>query len=258
MHNTGCVGYMDFDYIYFNTVADMAAVDAITEGGDKPTVTLAPSYTDYNSSVWASDVITSGASLNDANGTSYTNVYARIESEGDDKFVTFVDDNRNTEQAQLRFANTNDLTDKDTLTFKVDLRLRDNPLGVNSYNSSDNAVQIRVRNASSSGTANTGLLRVYAKDGKMYIHDYHGSAVATDIDVGEWCTITVSYTSNAAVCKVTVTSGDKTYTTDLKATSATHQVEISAISNFGIYTSTGFGGIFDVNNISISASKSAE
>ena len=253
MLNTSCIGYVDYDYVYFNTVADLDAVNALTETVTPAEVTLAPNYLPYDSSIWTSDVIVSGATFSDSNPTSYTKVYGRIDTEGDNKYVSFADDNSNNQMAQLHFTNSNDLTDMDTLTFKVDLRLKDNPNGPNTYSTSDLAVQIRVRNANSSSSANTGFLRIYAVNGKITLKDYSGSAVSTDIDAGEWITVTVSYTSNAAKCQVTITSGEKSANAEIAATSEAHQVAISAITNIGIYTSTGFMGIFDVDNVSIVA-----
>ena len=252
MSNTSHVGHFDWDYVYFTTVADMDAVNALVESGETLTVSLAPSYYSYESTSIKDHVITSGASFTNNNST-YTSNFGYVKAEGENKYVSFTD-TTTTGQAQLMFTNTNDLTDKDTLTFNVDLRFSDNPNGTNAYHSGDNSVQIRVRNASSSSSANTGYLRIYADDnGKVKVSDYSGGVVATDIDASEWFTVSVSYTSNAAKCQVTITSGEKSANAEIAATSEAHQVAISAITNIGIYTSTGFMGIFDVDNVSIVA-----
>ena len=249
MYNTSFVGSLDVDYTFFGAVDNLADV---TESGDKAEVTLAPDYLPYDSGVWTSDVIKSGASFTNNNST-YTSNFGYVKAEGENKYVSFTD-TTTSGQAQLMFTNTNDLTDKDTLTFNVDLRFSDNPNGTNAYHNGDNSVQIRVRNASSSASANTGYLRIYADDnGKVKVSDYSGGVVATDIDASEWFTVSVSYTSNAAKCQVTITSGEKSANAEIAATSEAHQVAISAITNIGIYTSTGFMGIFDVDNVSIVA-----
>ena len=242
MINQKGVGYIDFDYVYFNTVTINA-------------VTLAPDYLAYDSSVWASDVIESGATFTD-NNTTYTKGFATIRTENDNKYVSFADTTKSG-QSQLRFSNSNDLTDKDTLTFKVDLRIRENPFGPNTYGGGDSSVQVRVRPTGSSGEGgNAGNLRIYVKNGKIALNDFNGGGtVTTDIDAGEWITVTVSYTSNAAKAQVTVTSGNKSATTEITGGGTTYQVDISKITDFGVYTSSGFQGIFDVDNVSIAASK---
>ena len=252
-------GTLDWDYVFFTTVSDLDAVDALVETEEEYDATLAPDYMPYESNSFAEHVILSGATLHDAEPIGYTGKFASVKEENGNKYVSFTDTN-STGMAQLQFKNTNDLTDMDTLTLKVDLRFTPHNDIASQFYDNNSAIQIRLRNSKSAAHANTAQIYLYVENGMIKIYDENaGTRTLTNISAFDWFTVSISYTSNSATSHFVISDGVNSTTIEAATHSADHQVPISelATSGMSVYTNTGLICIWDIDNVSITASKSA-
>lgn len=262
MLNTTCVGYCDWDYVFFTTVENLAAVDKLADI-DTVDVTLAPSAYLYTNTSFKDHVIESGATLSDANASAYTQVYASVKSEENGNKYVSISDNGYSQQAQLHFKNSNNLTDKDTLTLKFDMRMNKLADGTFLCNEASAGVEIRVRTSSSASTKNVAQVTFHVgSKGELVVSDYKAqkvqSSVVTEIDPTKWFTVSVTYTSKGEASKVVVTDGVHSHDLTAVVYDSTFAVDIADITSMSIYNYRDFMGILDIDNLSITASKSAQ
>ena len=246
---------MEFEYMYFG--AAPAAEATVTA----PVGTRDYDYQGYTVAAAKESILTGGASLTDGSTGSNTSNYGYIKSEGDNKYVSVEDTNSTNGQAIFRFANTNDLTDKDTLTLSFKMRINALANGTLDASTANFGIDLRVRGANTTGAANNvaqAMLTVV--DGKVAIIDYrgqvlHGDVLTTEIDASEWFTVSISYSDNAETVTYTISDGVNEPAVLTATTIEDQRCTVATMKDFTVISMTKFMGILDIDDASIVASK---
>lgn len=245
----------EFEYIYFGAEPEKAAVCTPAQG---TRVYDAEGFTD---DAVKKNVLTGGASYASGSTGSYDKSFGYIKSEDGNKYLSYVDSNSSGGgQGIVRFSNTNDLTDKDTLT--VSFKLRINPLanGTLVANGINTGIDLRIRGKNTTNASNnTAQVMLIVEDGKVVLQDYmgqveRGTAVETNISANEWFTVTISYTSNAETATYTVSNGTDSKTV-IAGTLSGFGCDVAELADFTVITMTSFVGVWDIDDASIVATK---
>ena len=246
---------MEFEYMYFG--AAPAAEATVTA----PVGTRDYDYQGYTVAGAEESILSGGASLTDGSTSSNTSNYGYIKSEGDNKYVSVEDANSTIGQAIFRFANTNDLTDKDTLTLSFKMRINALANGTLDAVSNDYGIDLRVRGANTtSASNNVAQAMLTVVDGKVAIVDYRGQklqgdVLSTEIDASEWFTVSISYSDNAETVTYTISDGVNEPAVLTATTIEDQRCTVATMKDFTVISMTKFMGILDIDDASIVASK---
>lgn len=246
---------LEFEYIYFGAEPEKAA-----------TCTPAVGTRNYDAEGFTvnavkNNVLVSGAAYTSGSTASHDNNYGWIKSEGDNKYLSYEDNNTTGGgQGIARISNTNTITDEDTLTISFKLRVSALANGALDMYNNNTGIDLRVRgDKTTEANNNIAQAMIWMKDGEIVIQDYmaqklRGELVYTGISAGEWFTVTISYTSNAATAIYTISDGTNSVTLEA-GTLDGYGCDIADMQDFTIITMTAFVGVWDIDDVSIVASK---
>lgn len=199
MFNTTGLGYVDYDYVYFNTVANLDAVNALTETVYDPEVTRNPDYAytliGRDGYVTAGTVTTDSTTVQNIGVAPNDYSYVAVRTEDGETFLRAYKSNQdsNATQTNVHFGKASNEGSGNVVTFEARMRVTA-PEGQTMSTSSDSGFQVRLWGSSA---INKAYLNV--SGGKIAIN-----STKSEVDVGEWFTLRITYTYNEAGASATV------------------------------------------------------
>lgn len=254
---TDSSGYvsLEFEYIYFGAEPAKAASCTPAVG------TRVYDAEGFTADAVKNNILAGGASYVSGSTGSYDKNFGWIKNEDGNKYLSYEDTyTSGGGQGIARFSNTNAITDEDTLTISFKLRINALADGTLLANDNNHGIDLRVRGANTSNAStNTAQAMLMVVNGEVVIVDYMGQKVRgenleTGISASEWFTVTISYTSNADTVSYTISNGTESATLIAGALS-NYGCDIADLQDFTVITMTSFTGVWDIDDVSIVASK---
>lgn len=239
MLNTGCKGYIDYDYVYFNTVADLDAVNELTETAGTFDVTLAPDFVRYTDALGTAAAAGANANILNKSQSSFKGNLV-IKSENGNDYVSLIDSENEYKaetnpggdqgQAIIRLQKTTDTVN--TIVFQGKFRI--SALADGTIFGGANGPTLRLQyypDGTDMSKATDMNSRIYfthenGKVGLMLGSDAGDGKVISNAGLEEWFTVKYEYTYTPAVEEVVdEVSGE--VTTEAVAASAKMTITIT-------------------------------